>query len=429
MSLPWNRAARAERASDPCGDEMNEELQNSSEDAPEKGEHAGVLLPFFYLLRGRDLKVTPTQWLTLVEALCKGLHGSSLTGFYSLARAILIKDESELDDFDLVFAHHFKGVELAAKAIEDEVWNWLENPVSPHPIDPEWQRLLEEIDVEALREELERRLREQDERHDGGNRWVGTGGKSPFGHSGFHPGGIRVGGEGRLGSAVQVAAERRFREHRRDLVLDTRQFGMALKKLRALERTGPADELDIEETIDRTAREGGELELVFEPPRENNLCLLLAMDVGGSMEPFRHLTSLLFSAAHGANHFKRFEHFYFHNCVYEAVYEDSWFSEPVPLHDLFRRFDRETRLVMLGDAYMYPGELTQRFGAVNWNDRNEEPGVYYLQQLRDHFKYVSWLNPMDERWWASPSVQLIGRLFPMYPLTVEGVERLAKDLS
>jgi uncharacterized protein with von Willebrand factor type A (vWA) domain len=238
-----------------------------------------------------------------------------------------------------------------------------------------------------------------------------------------------VGGQGRSGSAVQVAAERHYQEHRRDLVLDTRQLGLALRKLRALGRQGPADELDVESTIDHTARQGGELELVFEAPRENRLSLLLAMDVGGSMEPFRHLVSLLFSAAHSTRHFKRFEHVYFHNCVYKQVYGDADFCDPIPLHDLFRRFDRETRLVMVGDAHMYPGELTHRHGAINWSERNEQPGVVYLEGLRDFFKHSAWLNPMDERWWAAPSVRIIRRVFAMYPLTIEGVERLATDLS
>jgi uncharacterized protein with von Willebrand factor type A (vWA) domain len=375
------------------------------------GEPA-VLLSFFYALRGRGLKVTPTQWLTLIEALALGLHGSSLTGFYSLARSILAKDESE-----------------PVRAIEKDVWDWLENPIAPYRIDPAWQKILDEVDVEALRAELERRLAEQTERHDGGGKWVGTGGTSAFGHSGYHPGGIRVGGERRLGSAVQVAAERRYREHRRDLVIDTRQFGVALKKLRALKREGPAEELDVEATIDRTAREGGEIQLVFEAPRENNLSLLLAMDVGGSMEPFRRLTSLLFSAAHGARHFKRFEHVYFHNCVYEAVFADASFETPVPLHELFRQFDRETRLVFVGDAHMYPGELVRPFGSIYWYQQNDQPGVHYLQQIREHFKHTAWLNPMDERYWDAPSIHLIGRLFPMYPLTVEGVEELARDLA
>jgi uncharacterized protein with von Willebrand factor type A (vWA) domain len=389
----------------------------------------GIFLSFFFRLRARGLKVTPTQWLALIEGLVKGLHGASLIGFYSLARSILVKDESELDDFDLVFASHFQGFEDVAEAIGEEVMRWLEHPAPPFEIDPAMRKLLDEVDVEALRKEFERRLREQDGRHDGGSKWIGTGGTSPFGHGGFHPGGIRVGGRGRFGSAVQVAAERRYREHRRDRVLDTRQMGVALKKLRALKREGAEEELDLDATIDETARQAGELELVFRPPRENSLSLLLAMDVGGSMEPYRHMVDLLFSAAHGARHFKRFEHVYFHNCVYDHAYEDAAFFEPVPQQELFRRFDRETRLVLVGDAHMYPGELTDRWGAIQWQDRNEEPGIAYLERLAGHFRRAAWLNPMHERTWVSPSIRIVRRFFPMYPLTLEGVERLASDLA
>jgi uncharacterized protein with von Willebrand factor type A (vWA) domain len=393
------------------------------------GDPAGIFLGFFYRLRTHGLKVTPQQWLTVIEALAKGLHGSSLIGFYSLARSILVKDESELDDFDICFAAHFGGAGGAAALIEKEVWDWLENPVAPYVVDPAMRDLLDAVDVDALREEFERRLREQTERHDRGDHWIGTGGTSPFGHSGAHPGGIRVGGDGGGGSAVQVAAERRYREHRRDVVLDTRQLSVALKKLRALERTGPADELDIEGTIDRTAREGGELELVFEPPRENRLALLLAMDIGGSMWPYRELVDLLFSAAHGARHFKRFDHVYFHNCIYERVYSDARFHGAIPLKDLFLRFDRETRLVLVGDAHMYPGEITDRFGAIDWTERNEQPGAVYLRRIREHFRRCAWLNPMGKESWSAPSIRLIREIFPMYPLTVQGVDELAKDLA
>jgi len=392
------------------------------------GDHAGLLLGFFYHLRGRGLEVTPQQWLTVIEGLARGLHASSLTGFYSLARSILVRDESELDEFDLAFAEHFRGVSRAA-AIDEQVWEWLENPVAPHAGDPELRRLLDAIDVDALRAAFEERLREQTERHDRGAHWIGTGGTSPFGHSGTHPGGIRVGGQGGGGSAVQVAATRRYREHRRDVVIDTRQLGVALKKLRVLDRTGPEDQLDLEGTIDRTARDGGELRLVFERPRRNRLSLLLAMDVGGSMEPYRTLVERLFSAAHGIRHFKHFDHVYFHNCIYERVYADARFQEEIPLHDLFRRFDRETRLVLVGDAHMYPGELTAPYGAIDWTERNERPGRAYLERVREHYRHVAWLNPMPEQVWDAPSIRIVRRVFPMYPLTVAGVERLASDLS
>ncbi len=368
--------------------------------------------------------------MTLVEGLAKGLHGASLIGFYSLARSILAKDESELDDFDLVFAEHFEGVaEQIGPRIEKDIWDWLDNPVASREIDPEWRRVMDEVDVEELRRQFEERLEEQTERHDGGGRWIGTGGTSPFGHGGYHPGGFRIGGEGRNGSAVQVAADRRYREHRRDLQLDTRQLSVALKKLRALQRQGPAEELDIDRTIDRTAREAGELQLVFQPPRENNLSLLLAMDVGGSMDPFRHMVNLLFSAAHGARHFKRFEHVYFHNCIYDHVYADASFTEPLSARDLMTSFDRETRLVIVGDAYMYPGELTHRWGAISWGDHNEEPGIVHMARLAEHFRHSAWLNPFSEGRWMAPSIRLVRQIFEMYPLTVAGVEDLAEDLG
>ena len=375
------------------------------------------------------MRVTPNQWMTLVEGLSKGLHGSSMIGFYSLARAILVKDETELDDFDLAFARHFEGVEEISSELKDDIWNWLDNPIPPPKIDSEFQKMLDEVDVDALREQLEQRLKEQTERHDGGGKWVGTGGYSPFGHGGYHPGGIRVGGERRLGTAVQVAAGRRFREHRRDLQMDTRQLSVALKKLRALQRVGLAEELDVDATVDRTAKDAGDLHLIFQPPRANNLNLLLAMDVGGSMDPFRHMVNLIFSAAHGARHFKRFEHIYFHNCMYDNVYLDAAFTEPVHMRDLVRSFDRETRLVIVGDAYMYPGELTQRWGAINWGDHNEEPGMVHLARLAEHFKHSAWLNPVGEARWSAPSTRLIRQLFDMYPLTVEGVADLADDLG
>ena len=390
---------------------------------------AGIFLPFFYRLRAHGLKVTPQQWLDLLRGLALGLHGSSLMGFYALARGLVVTDESELDVFDQCFAAHFGDAVVGIREIEQAVWKWLEEPAARRPLDPAWRELLEAVDVGGLRAELERRLRLQDERHDGGDFWVGTRGTSPFGHSGDHPGGIRVGGAPGAGSAVQVAAERRFREYRRDRILDTRQLSVALRKLRALDRRGPADQLDVDGTIDRTAREGGELELVFRPPRENRLGVLLMMDVGGSMWPHRRLVETLFSAAHQARHFKRFDHAYFHNCIYERVWSDAGFKEPVPLPDLLRRFDRETRLVLVGDASMYPGELTDRYGSIDWTERNPQPGIDYLRRVRDHFRRCAWLNPLDARFWSQRSVRLVSNVFPMYPLTVQGVEELARDLA
>lgn len=388
-----------------------------------------VLLELFYHMRSCGLRVTPTQWLTVLEGAAKGLHGSSLMGFYGMARAILVKDERELDDFDQAFASYFEGRELRIEEIENRVLDWLARPIPPFEIDPELRRVMDEVDVEALREELNRRLAEQKEKHDGGNHWVGTGGTSPFGHSGYHPGGIRVGGQGRLGSAVQVAAARSYRGHRQDVALDVRQLTVALRKLRVLVRSGPGEELDMEETIARTARSGGDLELAMRSPRKNDIAVILAMDVGGSMEPHRRLVDRLFSAAHQARHFRKFEHVYFHNCVYDAVYEDPLFERAISVRKLIADNDSRTRLIVVGDAYMYPGELIDRYGAIAWDDRNEEPGITWLRRLAEHFPRSAWLNPMPPWSWRAPSVGIVRKVFEMYPLTALGVERLAEDLA
>ncbi len=394
-----------------------------------KAARPSVLLELFYHMRSCGLAVTPTQWLTLLEGAAKGLHGSSLMGFYGLARAILVKDESELDDFDVAFASFFEGRAPQTKEIEQRVLDWLRRPIPPFDVDAELRRVMDEVDVEALREELARRLAEQGEKHDGGNHWVGTGGTSPFGHSGYHPGGIRVGGQGRLGSAVQVAAARSYRGHRQDITLDVRQLTVALRKLRVLVRSGPQEELDMEETIARTARNGGDLEVAMRPPRQNDIAVILAMDVGGSMEPHRRLVDRLFSAAHGARHFRRFEHVYFHNCIYETVYADPSFERPIPVRKLIGNNDGRTRLIIVGDAYMYPGELTERYGAVHWDDRNEEPGIAWLERLGKHFARTAWLNPLPPWSWRAPSIGIVRKIFEMYPLSAKGVERMAEELA
>lgn len=402
---------------------MQKDLHTTNQTEP-----VNPFIGFFYALRVSRIPVTVTEWLSLVQGLVLGLHGCSLMGFYSLARSLLVKSEAFYDEFDRIFAAYFEGIEQMVD-IEDEILKWLETPISPYQIDPEMRKVLDSVDVERLREMFEQRLSEQTERHNGGNRWIGTGGTSPFGHSGYHPGGIRVGGQGRHGSAVQVAAQRRFHEHRHDLILDTRQLSVALRKLRSLKREGCLEELDIDATIQKTAREAGELTLVFVPPRRNHISLILAMDVGGSMEPFRHLVDLLFSAANAAQHFKRFSHIYFHNCIYDEVYMDASFSKSIPTLDLMREYDPETRLIFVGDAYMYPGELTDRYGAIHWEERNEIPGVSWLMRLSEHFQKSAWLNPMTERMWHAPSIRMIQEVFPMYPLTIEGVERIADDIS
>ncbi len=268
---------------------------------PVEGRAEPLFIDFFYLLRRVGLPVSSREWLTFVEAMSSGLVAANLHRFYAIARATLVKSERHYDVFDQCFTHYFAGADAPqrlAKAIDQ----WLQEPLPVPQLSPEELELLEKYSLEELRDLFEKRMNEQDERHDGGNKWIGTGGTSPFGHSGQHPAGIRVGGAGGGRSAVQIAAKRRFRDYRSDLIIDTRPISEALRRLRRLGREGLRSEVDIDQTIDATARNAGYLEIEWRPPRENRLKVLLLMDVGGSMDPFAHLVSKLFSAAHKANH-------------------------------------------------------------------------------------------------------------------------------
>jgi hypothetical protein len=387
-----------------------------------------LLQTFFETLRQRGLKVGTQEWLALLDALSLGLHGSRMTGFYHVARSLLVKRESEYDLFDQVFAHVFKGAELAAAEISDEIEKWLSDPLRHLRLSPEELEALAKLDLEELRRQLEERLKEQTERHDGGSRWIGTGGTSPFGWGGSHPSGIRIGGESLGRSAMQVAAQRRYREYRTDLVLDVRQMKVALRRLRELTREGGDDELDLDASIDTTCRNAGELTLVFRPPRRNNVRLLLLMDVGGSMDPHSRLVSRLFTAANAARHLRSFAAYYFHNCVYEEVYEDAQFRKTLPVADLLNKYDRDTKLVVVGDALMHPVELFDVGGASDYYQHNFTPGIECLRRLADHFRRIAWLNPEPASYWRHPTTSAIGRLMPMFALTLDGLDAAVASL-
>ena len=387
-----------------------------------------LFLDFFYFLRKQGLPVTGREWLVFIEALAKGLCAADLYRFYAIARATLVKDEKYYDLFDQCFAHYFTGAEAPegfAKALDQ----WLQNPIPAPELSPEEMALLEKYSLDELKEMFEARLREQDERHDGGNRWIGTGGTSPFGHGGQNPAGIRVGGAGGGRTAVQVAAKRRFRDYRNDLVLDTRQIGVALRRLRRLGRDGVATEVDIDRTIDATARNAGDIEVVLAPPRENRLKVLLLMDVGGSMDPFAFLVSRLFSAAHKATHFREFHSFYFHNCVYDYVYEDARLDGRKSSSELMRWLQPETRLIFVGDAHMAPYELTAPYGAIDYWQQNERTGRDWLRRYTAHFPKCAWLNPITKRHWRHPSISMIGEIIPMFELTLAGLEDAIRELG
>ncbi len=364
--------------------------------------------------------------MTLMEALSRG-YISSLNDFYYLARATLVKSEAYFDHYDIAFQEYFKGVE-GPPQISEEILNWLKEPLNRLLLTEEERALLESMDLEKLLEELEKRLREQTEQHDGGSHWIGRAGTSPFGHSGEHPSGFRIGGGGGGRSAIQIAEQRQFRNYRHDLTLDIRQIEVALKGLRQFKRTGPEDELDLDKTIDATAKNAGDIELIWRRSRKNKVKLLLLMDVGGSMEPFAHLCSLLFSAAHRSTHFKDFQYYYFHNCVYDYVYKDILHRDAVPFDHLLQNIESDYKLIIVGDAWMAPSELNSVWGAIYYYERNRKPGIVRLKQIADHFNHCAWLNPESTAYWNEPTIMTIRKIFPMFELTIEGLQQAIKKL-
>jgi hypothetical protein len=381
---------------------------------------------FFYTLKKRKVPVSITEWMTLMEALSKG-YISNLDEFYYLARAILVKSEAYYDQYDVAFQEYFEGIEAPAE-ISEQILDWLKDPINRMTLTEEERALFDSMDFDELLREFEKRLKEQTEQHDGGGYWIGRGGTSPFGHSGYHPAGIRIGGESRGRHAIQIAQERRFRNYRSDLTLDVRQIKMALRGLRQLSRIGPEDELDLEETIDATSKNAGEIELVWTRSRKNAVKVLLLMDVGGSMNPFALLCSQLFSAAHASTHFKEFKYFYFHNCIYSNLYQDVERQEIVSIDHLLRTLEPDYKAILVGDARMAMPELTERFGAIDYYDLNETPGIVWLKRIAEHFTHCVWLNPEEPYYWNHPTVIMIGKLFPMFELTLDGLGQAVKKL-
>ena len=379
-----------------------------------------MFVDFFYHLRGYGLKVTITEWLALMKALAIGYSRADLHVFYNLARCLMVKREADFDNYDRAFASFFMGVENHFD-ISDELLEWLSKPELPRELTDEERAKLEALDLDELRERFKELLDEQKERHDGGNRWIGTGGMSPFGHGGEHPTGVRIGGSGGGRSAVQVASDRRFRNLRSDRILDTRQIGLALRRLRKLDKDEGPEELDIDETIDSSARNAGEIDLVFRPPKRNRIKLLLLIDVGGSMDPHTLLCERLFSAAHKANHFKKFEFKFFHNCVYENLYTDisRWKGEPTSR--ILKRLDHTWSVCLVGDAWMSPYELTHTGGAIDYYHSNQVTGLDWLRKFRDRCPNSIWLNPEPQRIWNAPTIHLIRQVYPMFELTIDGL--------
>lgn len=395
-----------------------------------------MFINFFYLLRDYGVPVSITEWMTLMEALGRGMAGSSLMGFYYLARAVLVKSETHFDRYDLAFADYFTGIETPVELTE-KVLKWLEKALPPLRISPEERKQFQNWDLDELRRQLEERLREQKGEHHGGGNWIGTGGTSRFGHSGYNPAGIRLGGESVNKSAVKVAAERNFRGFRTDETIGVRQFEVALRKLRQLSSKveGPKEELDIDETIKETGEKGGLLQLVWSRGRKNMVKVALIMDSGGSMMPYLQICSQLFTAMNRSSHFKDLRFFFFHNCVYQHIYLDPscQIRNAVKTEDFLHLLGPEYKVIFLGDASMAPSELMMVDGAIDWYYSNDEPGIIWLKRIAEHFPHSVWLNPIPAVYWdrifGSYTIAMIKEVFPMFELTVEGLEEAIKKLK
>ena len=386
-----------------------------------------MLIDFLFELRAKKVPVSTHEWMALMEAMALGLHESSLDGFYRLCRTVCVKDIALYDAYDEAFLAYFKDVHVASLQLTKDLLDWLSDPKAMDALTAEQRAALQGLDLEKLRELFEKRLKEQKERHDGGSKWVGTGGTSPFGTGGKNPNGMRVGGGGQR-SAMAVADERRFREYRRDVVLDVRQIDVALRGLRKLGREGAIEELDLDETIDKTCKNAGEIDIVFRPPRRNRAKVVLLMDVGGSMDPHAELVSRLFTAASRAGRFAKFRSYYFHNCVYNSVYEDAEFRKPVLTSDLIANSDRDEKLVFVGDALMHPAELLDPGGSMYLYGQNRASGHEWLRRLAAHFRSAAWLNPEPDRFWNGTTIEVVASVFGMWPLTLDGLAHAVRYL-
>ncbi len=391
-----------------------------------------MFLDFFYGLRDEGVPIGIQEWRSFLEALEKGLHGASLLRFYHLGRTCLIKSETYFDAYDRVFARIFKGIEgQFGDDVTNEVMDWLNNPENFKGLTEEQRAQLEALSRDELMQRFLETLQEQDERHDGGDKWVGTGGRSPFGNNGEHPSGIRVGGKSKNRSAMKVAEERRFEDYRTDQQLDVRQLKVSLRRLRQLTRTGQATELDLDETIDETCRNAGEIELVFRAPRRNNVRLLLLMDVGGTMDPYFEPVSRLLTALHEYHGLRELKSYYFHNCIYDNVYSSGRLTKAnaVPTADILRRLDSRWKVAIVGDAGMHPAELLEPYGCIDPRQESATPGIVWLQRIADHFERIAWINPDNRAYWnGSHTCRIVQRQFPMFHLSVDGITEAMQAL-
>jgi uncharacterized protein with von Willebrand factor type A (vWA) domain len=390
-----------------------------------------MFLTFFHELKSAGIPVTLKEYLTLMQAMDEGVAGHAVEQFYYLARATLVKDEKNLDRFDRVFGHVFKGLEGPPSEVLAEIpEEWLRRLTEKYLTEEE-KKLVEALGGwEKIMEELRKRLAEQKGRHQGGSKWIGTAGTSPFGAYGYNPEGVRIGQkDNRNNCAIKVWDRRDYRDLDDSVELGTRNIKVALRRLRKFARDGVPDEFDLDGTVRATANHGY-LDVQMVPERRNRVKVLLFFDVGGSMGPFVKLCEELFSAARAE--FKQMEYFYFHNCLYESVWRNNrrWHDERLDTWTLLRTYGPNYRAIIVGDAAMSPYEITHPGGSVE--HYNEEPGALWLTRLTQGYPKLAWLNPVAEKHWRySASSDLISRLIHgrMFPLTLDGLDRAMRELS
>ncbi|WP_337878051.1 VWA domain-containing protein [Caldimonas sp.] len=393
-----------------------------------------MLIDFFFTLRAAKLPVSIKEFLVLLEAIESGViddeGGPTVDKFYYLARTTLVKDEAHFDKFDRAFGSYFKGVELLADFSKEIPLEWLRKRLELE-LSPEEKALIEKLGWDELMKRLRELFEQQKERHEGGNRYIGTGGTSPYGAYGYNPQGIRIGQDrSRHRSAVKVWDQRQYKDYDDSVELGTRNIKVALRRLRRFAREGSQLELDLDDTIRSTAANAGWLDLKMVPERHNQVKVLLLMDVGGTMDEHVHRVEELFSAA--KSEFKHLEFYYFHNCVYDFLWKNNRrrFSEKFPTWDVIRKYNKDYRLIFVGDATMSPYEILQPGGSVEYN--NEEPGAQWLQRLTQAFPKYAWINPEPQGIWGyRQSIAIIQQLMNqrMFPLTLSGLEGAMRLLS
>jgi len=390
-----------------------------------------MLINFFYTLKKANVPVSIKELLDLLAALEQNLAFASIDDFYLLSRTCMVKDEKYYDRFDRAFGAYFKNPENLDDIIEALIpEDWLRKEFEKNLSDEEKAKIESLGGLEKLIEEFKKRLEEQKERHQGGNKWIGTGGTSPFGNGGFNPEGIRVGGEGGQGSAVKVWEERQFQDLDDSVQIGTRNIKVALRRLRKFAREGSADQLDLADTIRSTARNAGLLDIKMVPERHNAVKVLIFFDIGGSMDPYVRLCEELFSAA--KTEFKHLEYFYFHNCLYDYVWKDNHRrrDEQISTYDLLNKYSSDYKVIFVGDASMAPYEINSPGGSVEYH--NEEPGNVWMDRMAKTFDKLVWLNPVQEQYWDyTPSILMLRELVEgkMFPLTLGGLEKGMKLLS